>query len=79
MVKEKVTPRATGSKAASSSKSSASSNLPPLVASLFERLEGQESDGNTQKRKRSRNLDETLAKVLRGNFRCSSKAKPRCW
>ena len=68
MVQGQGAPRSKASKPASSSKS-AESNLPPLNASLVERLDGQEADGNTpQKRKRSRNLDETLAKVLRVNF-----------
>jgi hypothetical protein len=68
MVKGQGAPRSKASKPASSSKS-AESNLLPLNASLFERLDGQEAGGNTpQKRKRSRNLDETLAKVLRDNF-----------
>ena len=68
MVKGQGAPRSKPSKPASSSKS-AESSLLPLKPSLFERLDGEEADGNTpQKRKRSRNLDETLAKVLRDNF-----------
>jgi hypothetical protein len=68
MVKGQGAPRSKHSKAESSSKS-AESNILPLDASLFERLDGQEAKSQTpQKRKRVRNLDETLAKVLRDNF-----------
>ena len=68
MVKGQGAPRSKASKPASSSKS-AEPSLLPLNAPLFERLDGQEADGNTpQKRKRSRNRDETLAKVVRDNF-----------